>query len=588
LSSSVISNQRAALLLHYVLTNGGEEIMSKATHRQSWKVSKFAILRLLGFVYLVAFLGAYYQNPGLMGSKGLQPTDHFFGSSLQSKYTSPWNNFQSRPSIFWWLEHSDETMEYLHLCGISISVLVIIGEDSMILMALLWLMYFSIVTSAEGNSFYSYGWESQLLETGFLGIFLCDIFPRFQFGETVTRSPPSHCILWLFRWLCFRISMGAGLIKIRGDSCWTQKTCLYYHFETQPIPSPMSFFFYFLPKPVLRHAVDLDLFVQVYTSWMVLCPTYIPSSRRLSQFMLNVVRIGGFVQAGFMVNIIMSGNFAFLNHLTIIPAMACLDDACWPNLIRRVALPKTAKTISNERTMAPQNRYSPFFIWSYLREFLNISLLVAILSLSWPVLSNLLQLHGKHQQMNASFGSFRLVNTYGAFGSVGKSRYEPIISITYNGQDWEELEFPCKPGSVTRRPCFCAPYHYRLDWNIWFIGFKPHSEMLQRRESWLFALVAKLLDQNLGEKDRPWLDLLDLTSRRLLRTNYNINNRAPRYVKVDMFHYKMTKPLWSIVSDYLSGETDIVWWNRTYEEELIPPVKLDEEHQQLVRAIIPS
>ena len=90
--------------------------------------------------------------------------------------------------------------------------------------------------------------------------------------------------------------------------------------------------------------------------------------------------------------------------------------------------------------------------------------------LSWPVIVNLLELDGKRQQMNASFGRFRLVNTYGAFGSVGKGRYEPIVSISYNGRDWIELEFPCKPGRLTRRPCFCAPYHYRLDWNIWFIG----------------------------------------------------------------------------------------------------------------------
>ncbi|EOD31500.1 hypothetical protein EMIHUDRAFT_231911 [Emiliania huxleyi CCMP1516] len=77
---------------------------------------------------------------------------------------------------------------------------------------------------------------------------------------------------------------------------------------------------------------------------------------------------------------------------------------------------------------------------------------------------------GGRQAMNASFGAFKLVNTYGAFGSVGEARYEPIV------------EFPCKPGAVTRRPCFCAPYHYRLDWNIWFLGFKPHQSMLQRRE----------------------------------------------------------------------------------------------------------
>ena len=56
-----------------------------------------------------------------------------------------------------------------------------------------------------------------------------------------------------------------------------------------------------------------------------------------------------------------------------------------------------------------------------------------------------------------------------------------------------EVELPCKPGNVTRRPCFCAPYHFRLDWNIWFLGFKPHRSMLEQRERWLYALLAQLL-----------------------------------------------------------------------------------------------
>ena len=124
----------------------------------------------------------------------------------------------------------------------------------MLFMILLWLLQFSIMTTAGGTSFYNYGWEPQLLETGFLAICLRDFLP--QLGRRIPKSPPFPTTLWLFRWLCFRISLGAGLIKLRGDSCWTEKTCLYYHFETQPIPSPMSFFFHFLSKWTLKHAVD--------------------------------------------------------------------------------------------------------------------------------------------------------------------------------------------------------------------------------------------------------------------------------------------------------------------------------------------
>jgi hypothetical protein len=366
----------------------------------TWVVTKWAILRLTGIIYRIGFLGAYYQNRALMGSQGIHPAVDYF-EPLRDKYASSWAGFLDHPSVFWWIKMTDGRLDALYLLGVGISTLVVLGEDSVIFMFLLWLLYFSIIITAAGTSFYSYGWESQLLETGFLAMFLCDVFP--QFGKRHRKSPPSPVILWLFRWLCFRISMGAGLIKIRGDSCWTDKTCLHYHFETQPIPSPMSFIFHFLPKWALTHAVDLDLFVQVYTSWLVLFPTHVPGNKILSKVMRTIVRIGGYIQAGFMVNIILSGNFAFLNHVTIIPALACLDDACWPQWIHTL--------VYSTDVPAPvaKRQYS----WRNKRLVIELLFLGMIAKLSRPVVENLLQLDGRGQAMNASFDRFRLVNTVG-------------------------------------------------------------------------------------------------------------------------------------------------------------------------------
>ena len=70
------------------------------------------------------------------------------------------------------------------------------------------------------------------------------------------------------------------------------------------------------------------------------------------------------------------------------------------------------------------------------------------------------------------------MNTYGAFGSVTKERHEIIFKGTQNsildGNNviWKEYEFHCKPGSVTRKPCLISPYHYRLDWLMWFAAFQ--------------------------------------------------------------------------------------------------------------------
>jgi hypothetical protein len=256
----------------------------------SYIVARWAILRLLGAVYFVAFLGAYFQNLGLMGKYGLQPALNAMKRLHQSVIpgTKPWQGFIEYPTLFWWFDVTDFRMQAFAAIGMLLSASVmLLGLNSWFVMFVLWLLDFSIVTIARDTSFYSYGWESQLLETGFLSIFLCEL-PHLVHEPSSgwklqglwkdSNSPaagsihPSLLIMWLFRWLCFRIALGAGLIKIRGSSCWARKTCLWYHFETQPIPSPTSFFFHFLPKWVLTRAVDLDLLVQLYTSWMVLVP----------------------------------------------------------------------------------------------------------------------------------------------------------------------------------------------------------------------------------------------------------------------------------------------------------------------------
>ena len=288
---------------------------------------------------------------------------------------------------------------------------------------------------------------------------------------------------------------------------------------------------------------------------------------------------------GFMINIMLSGNFSFLNVLTIIPALACLDDACWPRWLRQWVCtssdddsPMDSKD-GSEKEMANSNTNRPYTIPT--TRIIHVLLLLVIGSLSVPVVTNLLQWGNSRQQMNASFDRFRLVNTYGAFGSVGETRYEPIISISHNGVEWKELELPCKPGKITRRPCFCAPYHYRLDWNIWFLGFKPHRSYLQNRESWLYSLLAKILNNDLGIDERPWLQLLDSDSSAFLIESYKSNETRPKFAKVEMYEYRMAGSLWSILASKHRRGEDVVWWKRQFEETLIPPVQLNSDNKRL-------
>ena len=397
----------------------------EAATDDSFATAKHYICTMLGLVMAVHFYSAYVQNTALIGEDGLVPCAAYVKDRIKT------GSFWTWPCVWWWMEPSDANLDAVALTGLANALLLGAGAHYSHIVAICWLCHSSIVNAAEASSFYSYGWETQLLETAFLTMFLC--------SPTDRRAPPTRIVLWLFRWLAFRISVGAGLIKIRGGSCWEKKTCLWYHFETQPIPSPLSFIFHFLPKAVLSRGVDVDLVVQLYTSWLVLVP------------LKRVRRVAGYLQIAFMLNIAASGNFSVLNHLTILPSLACLDDGAWPRFLRRPA-PKKRRNLG--------------------RRACDVLLLAVIAYLSRPVVANLVS---KNQVMNTSFDPFKLVNTYGAFGSVGEGRYEPVVALSDDeGTTWREVDLPCKPTSVTRRPCFSAPYHHRLDWNIWFIGFKPH------------------------------------------------------------------------------------------------------------------
>jgi hypothetical protein len=153
--------------------------------------------------------------------------------------------------------------------------------------------------------------------------------------------------------------------------------------------------------------------------------------------------------------------------------------------------------------------------------------------------------------MNASFDRLHLVNTYGAFGAVGKERYEIIFegtedsTITSNTK-WKEYEFVAKPGNPDRRPPFIAPYQPRIDWQIWFAAMASPGDY-----PWTFNLVWKLL-----HNDHGTLSLL---------ANDPFPNAPPRYIRARLYRYRF-KPL---------GESG--WWNREAVGEWLPALSADDE-----------
>jgi hypothetical protein len=470
-----------------------------------YELARFAIERGLGLLYLVAFVVAARQFPALCGERGLEPAPRILHAT----------SFWERPSIFH-LGYSDRRLRLAAWTGAVLSGLVVLGLPqraplpvTMLVWFALWALYLSIINI--GGTFYSFGWESLLCEAGFLAIFLGN-----------AASAPLWPVIIAFRWLAFRVEFGAGLIKLRGDPCWRQLTCMEWHHETQPMPNPLSWFFHHLPRPIHRIEVIGNFVAQLILPFGLALPQPFASAAAL-------------LVMGTQLYLVVSGNYAWLNWVTIVVVFAGISDAAVPRGVRHVL--RVGAT--------PFGEPAGWFVLAVA------GLTVLVVTLSYGPVRNLFS---RRQAMNASFDAFRLVNTYGAFGSVGRERYEVIVEGTDAkevGPDtaWREYEFKGKPGDPRRLPPQVAPYHLRLDWLMWFLPLSPRYG-----ESWFVPFLARLL-----QSDRATLQLL--------RRN-PFPDRPPMWVRARLFRYRFTS--WAELRR--TG----AWWTRSEAGPFVRPFRLRE------------
>jgi hypothetical protein len=463
------------------------------------QLARFLIERGLGLIYLTAFVVAARQFPPLLGERGLEPAPRFLRRV----------RFMQAPSLFH-LRYSDRLLLAVSWSGAILAAAIVIGLPqqaplplTMLAWFVLWVLYQSIVN--VGQSFYSFGWETLLLEAGFLAIFL----------GNASIAPPWPVIL-LFRWLAFRVEFGAGLIKLRGDRCWRNLTCMEWHHETQPMPNPLSWFFHHLPRPIHRIEVIGNFVAQLVLPFGLFLPQ-------------PIATIAALLMIGTQLYLVVSGNYAWLNWLTIVITTAALADGLLPSGI--LAAGAFAATPA-------------WFIVAV------IGLVILVVALSWFPVRNMAS---EAQAMNASFDPFHLVNTYGAFGTVGRRRYEVIVEGTSGEPDdeagWREYEFKGKPGDPRRLPPQVAPYHLRLDWLMWFLPLSPGYG-----EGWFVPFLGRLLEG-------------DSAILRLLRTN-PFPDGPPRYIRARLHHYRY--------STWRELRETRAWWVRTPAGDFVHPIRLAE------------
>ncbi|MFI7343777.1 lipase maturation factor family protein [Streptomyces sp. NPDC050085] len=457
-------------------------------------LSRLVFQRGLAALYLVAFAGAALQFRALIGERGMLPVPGFLARV-------PWRR---APTLFR-LHYSDRFFAGCAWTGAAVAAALLAGVDgllplwgAMLLWLVPWALYLSIVN--VGQTWYGFGWESLLLEVGFLAVFLGN-----------DQVAPPVLVLFLLRWVLFRLEFGAGLIKMRGDTCWRKLTCLYFHHETQPMPGPLSWFFHRLPRPLHRAEAAANHVTQLAVPFLLFTPQPVASA---AAALMIVTQLW----------LILSGNFAWLNWLAVVLAASVLDLS---PLHTSPALPA-----------AP--------LW-YEVVVSALTALVVVLSVR-PV-RNLLS---RRQSMNRSYDCLHLVNTYGAFGTVGRIRQEIVIEGTADStprpeSDWRAYEFKGKPGDPRRLPRQFAPYHLRLDWMMWFAALSPAYA-----RGWFAGLIERLLA---GDRD----------TLRLLR-HCPFPDAPPVYVRAHVYRYRYTT--------WRELRATGAWWERTYVRELLPPTRL--------------
>jgi hypothetical protein len=455
--------------------------------------------RSLGIAYLIAFICALNQFRPLLGEHGLLPVPLFVRQV----------SFHETPSLFFFAP-KDWAFAMAAWLGIALSLLVVAGVAerftsgfNALVWAAMWVLYISFVN--VGQIFYAFGWESILLEAGFFAMFL---------GARSVETP--IVVIYLLRWLEFRIMFGAGLIKIRGDSCWRDLTCLDYHYETQPMPNPLSWYFHSAPEWTHKAGVAFNHFSELAVPFLY----FLPQSFASIAAVLTIV---------FQGTIFASGNLSWLNFLTMVLAIPAIDGRYLAAIVpfRAPALVATARA----------------------HQYLAISLAILVAILSIRPIENMLS---PRQVMNTSFNPFHLVDTYGAFGSITRQRFEVVVEGTTDmivtpSTEWKEYEFKGKPNDTGRMPPQIAPYHLRLDWLMWFAAMSSYED-----HPWFVNFMAKLL-----ENDKPVLSLLKSNP---------FPDQAPKFVRAELYQYHFA----TAETHRRTGQ----WWTRTLAGPWFPEVSL--------------
>ena len=456
----------------------------------SYGTVEWLFLRLLAAVYFIAFTSIGLQVTGLIGERGISPIGRYL-AAVSHNFGA--QGYRLMPTLFWF-SSADWALRAVCVAGAGIALVLLAGYFERVALVALYVLYLSLCTA--GQEFLSFQWDFLLLETGILAIFLGN----------------SKLVVYLFRWLLFRLTFLSGAVKLMShDPAWRNLTALSFHYWTQPLPTPLAWYANQLPFALHRFSTAMVFVIELALPFLFFAP-------RRWRF------VAGFGLLFLQTLILLTGNYTFFNLLTVALCLFLFDDAA----LARLHL-KTRQVLIKPAFAAAA------------------AIIILALSISelWGTFAGSVS-----EEANALVriaAPFGIVNTYGLFAVMTTTRPEIIVQGSNDRQAWLDYEFKYKPGDLRRAPRWVAPFQPRLDWQMWFAALS-------------------------GPRGAPWFDNFMV---RLLQGSPEVRalvghdpfpGQPPKYVRALLFDYSFT--------DFSTRRASGDWWKRIPRGLYFPEISL--------------
>ena len=416
------------------------------------------------------------QIEGLVGANGLLPASSYL-ALIEQIYQG--QKFWHTPTIFWF-DASDIMLGFVCYAGMAAAFLVLLNIFTRPALISCYCLNLSLVEI--GQDFTHFQWDVLLLEVGFLAIFL-------TWGSGI--------IVLVYRWLLARFMFMGGLLKVAsGDPSWANWSALNFHYETQPLPTPVAYYAHQLPGWIHKASVGGMFFIELIVPFFV----FLPRPFRIFACCAFIL-----LQSG----IILTGNYNFFNLLVLMLCLFLLEDRD----IKKILSPRLIVYIQQHKALPGSVAHTFAGLWGGL-------IIIICLSQVWLYQAHK-PLYKPLKSILRTTSIFSLVNNYGPFAVMTTQRKEIIVQGSTDGQYWLDYEFKYKPGNLNRDLSWIIPHQPRLDWQMWFAALGP-----PRKDSWFDGLLKQLL---LGSPQ-----VLSL----LLENPFADN--PPKYVRAVLYRYTFT------------------------------------------------